>query len=118
MTLQQQEPTLPITPREARKQMISSIPPEIIKIFNDMIAEKASGRGRVRVNLLQCDIVKRIEETHTSITRKLIFEKHWLDVEPLFEKAGWKVRYDKPCYYGGDNYEANYTFEEKPEDGC
>ena len=43
------------------------------------------------------------------LSKDMIFENHWLDFEPIFRKAGWKVSYDKPGY--GENYKALFIFE-------
>lgn len=43
------------------------------------------------------------------VDRKMIFEKGWLDIEPLYRKTGWIVKYDKPGY--NENYPANFTFK-------
>jgi hypothetical protein len=34
-----------------------------------------------------------------------------MDFEPFYEKAGWKVVYDKPGYC--ESYAANFTFTRK-----
>lgn len=46
------------------------------------------------------------------VTRDTLIKKHWLDIEPLYRKAGWKVVYDKPGYC--ESYKANFTFS-KPK---
>jgi hypothetical protein len=38
----------------------------------------------------------------------LIFEKGLLDVETVYERAGWKVTYDKPAY--NETYPATFRF--------
>ncbi len=43
--------------------------------------------------------------------RKQLFEKGWLDVEPIFKKAGWDVEYDKPGY--NESYPATFKFSRK-----
>ncbi len=119
MTLEQQEPIIPVTPREARNRMISSIPGWVIKVFNDMLSEKASGRGPVRIRLIQKDVMERLlAAAPPGTVRQNIFDRGWLDIEPLFEKVGWKVKYDKPGYNSrfNENYDASWTFDEKRND--
>jgi len=41
-------------------------------------------------------------------TRTAIFDKHYLDVESLFEKAGWKVVHERPC--AGEDFEIFFKF--------
>ena len=48
---------------------------------------------------------------HVPVTRNDIFAKKWLDVEPIFEKAGWEVSYDSPVYC--ENYRAYFIFKQK-----
>ena len=40
--------------------------------------------------------------------RNKLFDKHYLDIEPLYREAGWKVKYDKPAY--NEDYKATFTF--------
>lgn len=42
------------------------------------------------------------------VTRQALFDNHWLDIEPKYRRAGWKVEYDKPAYC--EDYKANFTF--------
>ncbi len=41
--------------------------------------------------------------------RAVVFAKGWLEVEDIYRKAGWKVKYDKPAY--SENYPATFKFE-------
>jgi hypothetical protein len=111
----------PITPAEAAKSRVrtraarrTAIPDEVIEAFNELITEKLSGST---ANVLQKDVVARIllkscsgSDLDEKMWRQAIYDNGWLDVEPIFEKAGWTVRYDKPCY-GGDNYEPYFEFK-------
>jgi len=100
-------PVAPITPDEAKKLKNHSIPDEVIKAFNDMIVEKlSSGRAVIK----QKDVVARIVAA-TQITEDQLFDNHWLDVEDVFRKAGWTVKYDKPAYC--ENYDAYFEFSRK-----
>jgi hypothetical protein len=94
--------TKPITPDEAESG--KHIPDEVFEAFNELIAE---GDGDV----LQKDVVLRILAKIPDTTREQIFKKGWLNVEPAYRKAGWKVTYDKPGYC--ETYEANFTFRRK-----
>lgn len=101
----------PITPQEALDLKITMIPDEIIETVNRMIAEKMTKGGSV--TLLQKDIVLNaillFEQRGKPTTANEIYDKHWLDFEPFYEKAGWKVAYDKPAYC--ESYDANFTFK-------
>lgn len=37
-------------------------------------------------------------DVEPSVTRRQIFERHWLDVEDAYREAGWGVTYEKPSY--------------------
>ncbi len=40
-----------------------------------------------------------------------IYERGWLNVEPIFEEAGWEVHYDKPSF--NESGDARFEFKEK-----
>ena len=96
-------PTKPITPTEAAKAVSSSIPDTVIETFNLFIGQNYL-RGTATIR--QEDIVAHLVEF--GYTRQEIFKNRWLDVEALFEHAGWKVTYDKPAY--NETYPATFTF--------
>jgi hypothetical protein len=88
-------------------QQANAIPKEIIKIFNDLILKDFSHN---QATVRQEAVIKRIIEVLGG-KREDIFEKHWLDIEPLFEEAGWTVTYDNPGYC--EDYEASWLFEKE-----
>lgn len=100
----------PITPQEALDLKITTIPDEIIETVNRMLAERMTKNGSV--TLMQDDICKQsialFAERGCGVTNHDIYAGHWLDFEPFYEKAGWKVVYDKPAYC--ESYEPNFTF--------
>lgn len=95
----------PITPAEVVAKKTENIPPEVFEVFNDLIAERWDGH---RATIYQKDIVARLKAKLPEERRSQIFERHWLDVEPSYRKAGWTVVYDKPGYC--ETYEPNFTF--------
>lgn len=40
--------------------------------------------------------------------RDMLFDNHWLDIEPMYRREGWIVEYDKPGF--NEHYEATFTF--------
>lgn len=92
----------PITPEDARNHA-SPIPDLVFDVFNKYIAQ---GAGIRSVTFKQDDVVNALEQH--GFNRSEIFEKHWLDVEAIYEAAGWKVTYDKPGY--NESYDATFTF--------
>jgi hypothetical protein len=97
----------PISPKEVIGHKQKIIPDEVILQFNDIIAEKFNnGRSYFKQN----EIVERICKA-MEVERDVVFKKHYLDVEGIYEKVGWKVEYDKPGF--NETYEANFTFTVK-----
>jgi hypothetical protein len=96
---------LPITPDEVVEKKIIQIPDEVIIAFNNLIVKNWDG---TKSRVYQKDIVKEIKSL-MAITQS--FEYDWLNVEQLFEKQGWIVKYDSPSW--GDNYEAYFLFTRK-----
>jgi hypothetical protein len=95
----------PIDPRRAVEEKLKSLPEEVIASFNELIAEKLTDDEAV---VRQDEVIKRMREK--GLKERDIYDKGWLDVEGIYEQAGWKVRYDRPVYYGGENFEPYYTF--------
>lgn len=98
----------PITPSEAVEAKKKSIPPAVIEAFNELIVENLKSSGESRI--LQKDVVRKIV-VKTNTRSDDVFSYGWLDVEKLFEEAGWKVTYDKPAYC--ESYDAYFIFRRK-----
>ncbi len=58
--------------------------------------------------ILQKDVIARIIASEPELTSQQIFDNHWLDIEDLYRKVGWKVKYDKPAYC--ESYDASFEF--------
>ena len=99
----------PITPAEAHTKKISSIPPEVIQVFNDLIVENYSQISK-EATVKQDDAVELITQ-RMNITSDEVFDHGYCDVEEIFRKAGWKVKYDKPAYC--ESYDAYFVFSKK-----
>lgn len=98
----------PITPDEVVSEKGRAIPPEVIEAFNECIARSYID-GAARVG--QDTVVERIRARLPGVARCQIFEWHWLDVEPLYEEAGWEVEYNKPAYC--ETHEAFFMFRRR-----
>ena len=96
----------PITPDEVTEGKLKYMPPEVIKVFNELISKHYLNGVAV---VPQGEIVGRL--SNIGFSRTTIFENNLLDVEPLYEAAGWNVTYDKPGY--NETYEASFTFRKK-----
>ncbi len=96
----------PIKPREVAAQKKQSFPDAALESFNELIVEKYDGDS---AKIEQKEVVARM--VRKGLKRNAIFDNCWLDVEEMYESAGWKVDYDKPGY--NESYEASFTFERK-----
>lgn len=95
-------PVRPITPKEAASG--PPIPDVVIETVNRYLQDLGGSR---RIVLHQNRLLRLLEEQ--GLSREDIFEKGWLNFEPLFIEAGWNVTYDKPGYC--EEGEAMFIFE-------
>lgn len=88
------------TPVEALKARAASIPDHVIFVVNSILASRYL-RGQT-VQVLQNEIIEGIAhelgEANDIALRSKVFDNHWLDFEPVYEAAGWSVKYEKPGY--------------------
>lgn len=97
----------PITPGEITKAKQSALPDEVLDAFNEMIAKNWNGSS---ATVMQNEVAKLIA-SKLQIKRQEVFDNHYLDVESVYRKAGWKVEYDQPGY--NESYEAYFEFSKK-----
>ena len=97
----------PITPGEVVKVKAATLPDEVLTIWNEAIAAAWSGSSAV---VKQTEIAGSIA-SRMDCTRDHVYKEHWLDIEPVFRAAGWKVVYDSPAYCESDP--ATFTFTKK-----
>ena len=102
----------PITPDEVVSAKRDSLPQEVLEAFNEMIASSWNGSySHFKTKEVVAVILEKMN--YGKITQPIIksdelFENHWLDVEDIYRKAGWKVVYDNPAY--NETYDATYKF--------
>jgi hypothetical protein len=100
----------PIKPDEVAQAKAQSIPSEVFEAFNDQITLKFSGnRALVMQEDVISAIISKFPGSDSTVMRKRIFEKHWLDVEDAYRAVGWKVFYDKPAF--NESYPASFEFK-------
>lgn len=93
----------PIKPEEVTGIKEKTIPDAVFEIFNELIVQHfGNGYSIIR----QKEVVGLLVER--GFNREEIFTKGWLDIEPIYRKAGWKVVFDKPGY--NEDYEATFKF--------
>ena len=91
----------PIKPGEVVSKKKEGFPDAVLEAFNELLAEKYDGDSAW---FEQKEVVARMVKK--GLKRNAIFDKGWLDIEEVYESAGWKVSYD-------ESYEENFTFEKK-----
>jgi hypothetical protein len=91
----------PVTPGEMVG--VNNFPDEVIKAFNKLITAKYRN-GTATVTAAEV-----IEELKDFADKDTIYKEKYLDVEDLFGKHGWKVKYSSPDR-GDRDYPAYFTF--------
>ena len=106
------KPVMPLTPKQVKEMHQKTIPEEIILAVNHLLV-KGCSESRIRVIIEQNEVIEQATTTMRNngktVERNDFFENHWLDFEPIFRKAGWKVTFNKPGY--NESYPAYWTFE-------
>lgn len=97
----------PVTPKKATKNKKDAIPNAVIRVFNHLIEKHLSNGVAV---VPQKEAVKLIVY-ELQISEQEVFDQGHLDIEDIFEDAGWNVYYDKPGY--NEKYEPTFIFKEE-----
>lgn len=97
--------TDPITPDDVAGAKLTALPDLVIIVFNKLIAEAWDGH---RAEVYQEDAVAAILDAGVVATREEVFERHLLNVEPVYQAAGWSVVFDKPGW--NESYQAYFAF--------
>jgi hypothetical protein len=50
----------------------------------------------------------RVLTDRLEVTRDDVYDKGWLNIEPVYAEFGWVVEYDKPGY--NESYDATFEF--------
>lgn len=102
----------PLKIEELGTVQTANLPPEVFNAVNGLIAAHWDGHQAV---VRQEEIVNAIiyewnqRSGPTTITRREIFDRHYLDFEAAYSQFGWHVYYDKPAY--NENYAPNFQFK-------
>lgn len=95
----------PITFEEVYDAKCQEIPNEIVLVVNKLIKENFNTNDNSS-KVYQDDILNKL-----TIERERVFRNHWLDIEPLYESAGWDVSYYKPAYC--ETFPSYFVFSKK-----
>lgn len=99
--------TKPIRPDQVSDQKLNDIPPEVINTWNKLIAKNYNNGRSV---ICQEDIITALL-SDGMVSRGKVFAAGWLDIEAIYEDAGWDV------YYQGADYDSSgdsiFTFKKK-----
>lgn len=95
----------PLTPEEVVNAKFKTIPNEVMESFNFLIAKHWTGH---RSQITKKEVVNEIKSRMPGFSDLMILENGWLDIEDIYRKVGWKVRYDSPAY--DEDYEAFFLF--------
>lgn len=92
----------PIRPEEVEE----GFPEVVVKGFNELIRENyRNGQAVVKVS----EVEGRIESLSGGMMgRAQIRARRYLDVEGMYRRAGWEVRYESPD--PGEGWEAYFVF--------
>lgn len=99
----------PFSPDEALASKVTMIPDQVIDAVNTMLATNWSGRGRCSFTIKELSAM--IRSKFGDADGDLHLHSSWFDFESIYEKAGWKVEFDRPGY--NESYDAVYTFSRR-----
>ena len=95
--------TNPITPNELTEMQRKLMPEEVIKAWNEMIAEAYDGTS---ADILLGDARTRIR--NVCGVYQIPYKENYLNIEDIYREAGWNVEFNKPDYT--ESYESFYEF--------
>ena len=100
----------PITPQQALDNIEKEFPAFVFEAVNNCINRNYFGKSSfiIKQDVIVDEILKLAPE---GTTKQEIYDKHWLDFEEAYRKAGWVVNYDKPGY--AESYDAYFEFKVK-----
>jgi hypothetical protein len=96
----------PITPEEVIANY--TLPDSVIQGVNEMIQETWDAK---RAHIKQDALIKKILSIDKELTRKVLFEKNYLDIEDTYRKLGWAVEHYSPDR--DENFESYFIFKKK-----
>lgn len=83
-----------ISPKEAIENRSQEIPDFVFVAVNYFLCLRISN---TRIIITQDELIDKIQEQNSGITRTALFANYWLDFENAYKEKGWKVHYEKQC---------------------
>jgi hypothetical protein len=96
-----------VTPIKPSDVVSRPMPDVVLTACNELILKNFKRDYSV---VFQSELIERILELDKTITKKDLFDCGWLDIEPLYRKVGWKVKFKNPKLDGG-SYPPYFEFE-------
>src|SRR5882724_6494617 len=105
-------PIEPLSPDDVIIQKQSIIPDVVIDCFNELIAQHYGGGSSTFKQTEVADLIcQRMRQGNHDFSDRIIYDKHWLDVESIYREKGWIVEYDKPGF--NESYDATFTIKRR-----
>ena len=95
----------PIHPQDINKLKNEAIPESVIAAFNHLLIKNWANTEAI---IYKSYALKEILYRDASLTERIIYDNHWLDVENLYESYGWEVKYVNSSE--SENNEPYYLF--------
>ncbi len=96
------EADMPISPEEAEKRRVKTIPKEVFGVIDELVVNNLSG---IRASMLQETIVNALIARNLS---RHIDGDFWRAVIIAYDKAGWDVKIDSPGF--NESYKTTVDF--------
>ena len=94
----------PISPSEIDKTKV--IPEQVIEAFNELIQKNyLEGSSTVKLKEALDLVCEKMNITEANL------DSRWFDVEDVYKKSGWSVKYESPCR--DESFPPFFTFTEK-----
>jgi hypothetical protein len=101
-----------ITPKQAKALNRRDIPDVVFEAVNHLLTMNAhKALITIKTKEVIAEILQRASKFDTTLTSQMLYDRGWLDFEPIYRKAGWNVKYDGPSY--GENFDGFYQFSSK-----
>jgi hypothetical protein len=97
----------PIKPKDILDNLEDVIHPAVVQAVNELLKEQFRGGS---CTIKQKDIESRAKKI-SGVTSTEIYDKKWMDFEPIFRKAGWKVSYNSPDR--DEDFDSYFSFSAK-----